>query len=64
LATIDPTKHDIEMYQVYVNAAMDCHIALGCTVTHKCYLMWSHVAKSMGEIDGGLGEKTEDWVEL
>jgi hypothetical protein len=37
--------------------------ALHCTVTPKVHLKLKHVAWQMRNIQGGLGNKIEDWVE-
>jgi hypothetical protein len=36
---------------------------LQCTVTPKVHLMLEHIEWQMRNIQGGLGDKTEDWVE-
>ena len=46
-----------------MKAAVEAHKDVGCNITHKVHLMWCHVAWQMGEIEGGLGDKMEDWVE-
>jgi len=61
--TINPTEDDRSLYCRFVNAAVHCHVKLGCSVTHKVHLMHTHVVVQM-KIPGGLGEKMEDWVEL
>jgi len=62
--TINPTEEDHALYSRFVTAAVNCHIKVGCSVTHKVHLMGAHVAWQMRTIPGGLGEKMEDWVEL
>ena len=44
-------------------AAVAGHLQLGLTVTPKVHLMLKHMERQMVEIDGGLGNKLEDWVE-
>ena len=61
--TVDPDDDDIDLYKRYVFAAVQCHVRIGCNVTHKVHLMWRHVAEQMKNVLGGLGEKMEDWVE-
>ena len=41
--TISPTKDDYNLYLDYAKAAMDMHVAIGCSVTHKCHLMLVHL---------------------
>jgi hypothetical protein len=60
---IDPSQQDIEQYQQFVTAAVNCHQAVGCTITLKVHLMLAHVAWLLGLIPGGLGDKAEDWLE-
>ncbi len=36
---------------------------LQCTITPKVHLMLEHVEWQMANIEGGLGDKMEDWVE-
>ena len=60
---IAPSKeHGILQYIRFVTAAVNCHVAQGCSVTPKVHLMWRHVADQM-ECPGGLVQKREDWVE-
>ena len=56
-------EHDIKTYQQYVNAAVQGNALLRCTVTPKLHYMLQHVAWQMEIIEGGLGDKMEDWVE-
>jgi hypothetical protein len=60
---IDPSQQDIEQYQQFVTAAVNCHQAVGCTITLKVHLMLAHVAWLLGLIPGGLWDKAEDWLE-
>ncbi|KAL7529504.1 hypothetical protein ACHAWF_003005, partial [Thalassiosira exigua] len=60
---VDPTAEDRAMFSRFVNAAVDCHTSLGCSITHKVHLMWKHAAWQMEVVPGGLGGKMEDWVE-
>jgi hypothetical protein len=62
--TINPTDANCYMYKLFVMAAIDCHVNIGCSITHKVHLMLCHVLEQMSKIPGGLGEKMEDWVEL
>jgi hypothetical protein len=61
--TIDPTKIDTSIYRMYVDAAVKGSKDLQCTVTPKVHLMLEHVEWQMANIEGGLGDKMEDWVE-
>jgi hypothetical protein len=61
--TINPMRQDTNTYLQYVQAAVHGNAALRCTVTPKVYLMLKHVAWQMQNIQGGLGDKMEDWVE-
>ena len=61
---IDPTEDDIKMYSEFVAAAFESHQEVGCNVTHKVHLMAAHVRWQMMTLEGGLGDKMEDWVEL
>lgn len=58
-----PTPTDVNMYQRYVDAAVDMHVKLGLNITPKVHLMYKHVAMQMETIEGGLGDKMEDWIE-
>jgi hypothetical protein len=62
--TVNPTSADCANYLEFVQAAVDCHVWVGCNVTHKVHLMLLHVLLQMRTIPRGLGEKMEDWVEL
>ena len=48
---------------MYVDAAVKGSKDLQCTVTPKVHLMLEHVEWQMTNIEGGLGDKMEDWVE-
>jgi hypothetical protein len=61
--TIDPTEIDTSIYPMYVDAAVKGSKDLQCTVTPKVHLMLEHVKWQMTNIEGGLGDKMEDWVE-
>jgi hypothetical protein len=61
--TVNPMEQDIKTYQRYVNAAVQGNALLRCTVTPKVHYMLKHVAWQMENIEGGLGDKMEDWVE-
>ena len=61
---VNPTEEDCELYRQYVEAAVDCHVRMGCSITHKVHLMLVHVYWQMKTVPRGLGEKMEDWVEL
>ncbi len=61
--TINPVEAEMKIYQFYVNAAMQGSKDLQCTVTPKVHLMLEHVEWHMRNIQGGLGDKMEDWVE-
>jgi hypothetical protein len=52
------------MYQLYVDAAVQGSKDLQCTITPKVHLMLEHVEVEwqMRNIQGGLGDKIEDWV--
>jgi hypothetical protein len=60
--TINPTEIDASIYWMYVNAAVKGSKDLQCTVTPKVHLMLEHVDWQMTKIEGGLGDKMEDWV--
>ena len=59
---IDPSEDDVIQYERFVTAAVLSHVELGCNVTPKAHMMWSHVVDGM-RLPGGLGQKREDWVE-
>jgi hypothetical protein len=61
--TVNPMENDTKTYLRYVSVAVHGNDALHCTVTPKVHLMLKHVAWQMRNIWGGLGNKTEDWVE-
>jgi len=61
---VDPSVEDRAMYRRYVKGAIDAHGVIGCSITHKAHLMWLHVHWQMKCVEGGLGDKMEDWVEL
>jgi hypothetical protein len=61
--TINPTERDTSIYRMYVDAAVKGSKDLQCTVTPKVHLMLEHVEWQMTNIEGGLGDKMEDWVE-
>jgi hypothetical protein len=61
--TVNPMENDTKTYLHYVSAAVHGNYALHCTVTPKVHLMLKHVAWQMRNIQGGLGNKMEDWVE-
>ena len=58
-----PSSEDAEQYQTFVHAAVVAHANLGLTITPKVHLMLKHVKWQMINIDGGLGNKMEDWIE-
>jgi hypothetical protein len=60
---IKPTPEDCELYRQFVQAAVECHVVMGCNITHKVHLMLAHVYLQMKSVPRGLGEKMEDWVE-
>jgi hypothetical protein len=60
---INPTAEDAKIYEQFVEAAVAGHLRLGLTITPKVHLMLKHVRLQMVNIDGGLGNKMEDWVE-
>jgi len=60
---INPTPEDAKIYEQFVEAAVAGHLRLGLTITPKVHLMLKHVRLQMVNIDGGLGNKMEDWVE-
>ena len=60
--TIDPTEIDTSIYRMYVDAAVKGSKDMQCTVTPKVHLMLEHVEWQMANIEGGLGDKMEDWV--
>ena len=62
--TINPKEQDVKMYKRFVDAAVFCHMKIGCSVTPKVHLMLKHVVQQMKSFPGGLGDKMEDWVEL
>ena len=59
----NPRQQDIYEYTHFATAAFDCHKKIGCSVTPKVHLMVAHVAWQMEHLEGGLGDKMEDWVE-
>ena len=61
---VNPSVEDRALYRRFANAAVDGHCELGCSITHKVHLMWKHVEWQMKAVEGGLGDKMEDWVEL
>jgi hypothetical protein len=61
--TVNPTEQEILTYREYVNSAVQGHIELRCSITPKVHLMCMHVEDQMKNIEGGLGDKMEDWVE-
>jgi hypothetical protein len=61
--TIDPTNIDTSNYQMYVDAVVKGSKDLQCTITSKVHLMLEHVEWQMANLEGGLGDKMEDWVE-
>ncbi len=61
--TINPVEADMKIYRLYVNAAVQGSKDLQCTVTPKVHLMMEQVEWLMRNIQGGLGDKMEDWVE-
>ncbi len=60
--TIEPTEIDTSFYQMYVDAVVKGSKDLQCTVIPKVHLMLEHVEWQMTNIEGGLGDKMEDWV--
>ena len=61
--TINPTRADCDKDREFATAAMDCHVNIGCSVTHKSHLLLVHLLQHLLWVPHGLGEKTEDWVE-
>ncbi len=61
--TINPVEADMTIYHLYVDAAMQGSKDLQCTVTPNVHLMLEYIEWQMRNIQGGLGEKMEDWVE-
>ena len=55
-------KSEMDAYNEFVTAAVNCHVEYGCNITPKVHLMYKHVRQQM-ELPGGLGQKREDWVE-
>jgi hypothetical protein len=49
-------------FWMYVDAAVKGSKDLQCTITPKVHLMLEHVEWQMVNIEGGLGDKMEDWV--
>jgi len=49
-------------FWMYVDAAVKGSKDLQCTITPKVHLMLEHVEGQMANIEGGLGDKMEDWV--
>ena len=60
---VNPTSKDREMFERFVRAAVTSHREVGCNITHKVHLMLHHVGWQMGEIEDGLGDYVEDWIE-
>ena len=58
-----PSEEDAKQYQQFIDAAVIEHVNLGLTITPKVHLMFKHVRWQMVEIEGGLGDKMEDWIE-
>ncbi len=61
--TVNPMRQDTNTYLWYVQAEVHGNAVLCCTVTPKVHLMLKHVAWQMQNIQGGLGDEMEDWVE-
>ncbi len=61
--TIDPTEIDTSIYRMYVDTVVKGGKDLQCTITSKIHLMLEHVEWQMTNIEGGLGDKLDDWVE-
>lgn len=61
--TNNPQKKDIDEFTYFINAAFECHKRIGCSITPKVHLMKAHCAWQMANLEGGLGDKGEDWVE-
>jgi hypothetical protein len=61
--TEHPTESDFVAYRLYVDAAVQGSIVLGCSITPKIHAMVKHVEYQMRNLRGGLGDKVEDWVE-
>jgi hypothetical protein len=61
--SINPVEADMKIYHLYVDAAVQGSKDLQCTVTPKVHLMREHVEWQMGNIQGWLGDKMEDWFE-
>ena len=59
---ISPSHDDVIQYRRFVTAAVLSHVELGCNVTPKVHMMWSHVVDGM-MMPGGLEQNREDWVE-
>ena len=57
-----PSEDDVIQYKRFVTAAVLSHVELGCNVTPKVHMMWSHVVDGM-RLPGGLGQNREDLVE-
>ena len=53
--SINPSDEDFSLYSRFIKGAVYCHSRIGCSITHKVHLMWSHVYEQM-KIPGGLGE--------
>ena len=61
--TINLTERDTSIYRMYVEAVVKGSKDLQCTITPKVHLMLEHVEWQMTNIEWGLGDKIEDWVE-
>ena len=57
------SRKDIDEFTYFINAAFECHKRIGCSITPKVHLMKAHCAWQMANLEGGLGDKGEDWVE-
>jgi hypothetical protein len=61
--TINPDDTDRATYRSYIMAAVQGHTELKFPITPKLHLMLKHVEWQMKNLNRGLGEKMEDWVE-
>ena len=63
LRKVDPTDADFETCQNFIDRSMSKWRELNLSVTPKAHLFEDHAVNQMKNVPGGLGHKTEDFVE-
>ena len=63
LRKIDPTEMHFEECKNYIETSMSKWRELNLSVTPKAHLFEDHALSQMKNVPGGLGHKTEDFVE-